>query len=469
MTGSPGDSAPGGDALSGGGLTGGSADSIPTSPLDEWTARRLGVQRLTREAIERWQVERLREVVAWAKERSPLYREAYAGVSEDALTRVADIASLPLLERDVLRERGPELVCVSLNDIARVVTVPTTGSTGSVKRLSFTEDDMELTADHFRNGMRALVDPGDRVLVLMPGKAPGSVGALLQEGLGRDGIEVHSYGFIDDPADVTACLRGFAADCLVGVPGQLVRLARSVAGRRIGRDRIKSVLFSGDHVTPAMRAAVQDAWGCLVFEHYGSTESGLGGAVQCRAFAGLHIREADLLFEVIDPETGRPLPDGAEGELVMTTLTRRGMPLIRFRTGDLVRMATVPCVCGSALRCVERVIGRAEGRVGLGPGLTLTVADLDEAVYAVDDVLGFNSVLDGEAAGDRLSVHVEADAAGQPPDLARVAERVRALPAIRAAGLDVVVDLADRSSAQPLTAKQRIVDARAAGRADGAG
>ncbi len=123
------------------------------------------------------------------------------------------------------------------------------------------------------------------------------------------------------------------------MPGQVVRLARSAAGRRIGPGRIKSVLLSGDHVTPAMRAAIEQAWDCRVFEHYGSTEVGLGGAVQCRAHAGLHVREADLLFEVVDPATGRALPDGADGELVVTTLTRRGMPLIRFRTGDLVRMA----------------------------------------------------------------------------------------------------------------------------------
>ncbi len=307
--------------------------TVPISPLDEWTARRLGVEHLTRPAIERWQLEQLREVVAWARERSPLYRRLYAGLPDDAPRSLEARAPLPLVEHSALRDHGMELVCVSLGDISRVVTVPTSGSTGPSKRVWFTEEDLELTIDHFRHGMRALVEPGDRVLVLMPGKTPGSVGALLEEGLRRDGIEAESYGFVDDCRSVADRILEFRADCLVGVPGQVLRLARSDAGRSIPRGRLKSVLFSGDHVATPVRKAVEAAWDCRVFEHYGSTELGLGGAVQCRAFAGLHVREADLLFEVVDPLTGESVDDGAEGELVATTLTRRGMPLVRFRTG----------------------------------------------------------------------------------------------------------------------------------------
>ena len=435
---------------------------IPISPLDAWTAGRLDVGRLSREAIEQWQGERLREVVAWVRERSPLYRGLYRDLPEDPVRSIGDAASLPLLEREALRDRGPELVCVSLSDIARVGTVPTTGSTGSPKRLWFTEEDLEITAEHFRHGMRALMEPGGRLLVLMPGKSPGSVGALLQDGLGRDGIDVHAYGFVDDPADVVACLLGFSADTVVGVPGQIVRLARSAAGQRVGRGRIRSVLLSGDHVTPAMREAIEQAWDCKVFEHYGSTESGLGGAVQCRALAGLHVREADLLFEVVDPATGRPLPDGDEGELVMTTLTRRGMPLIRFRTGDLVRMATAPCACGSVLRCVERVIGRKDDVIRLVEGHALSVADLDEAVYGVDGVMAFSAVLDRGTDGDRLTVEVETESSSPPAILAEVESRVRALPAVRGAGLEVIADLQAGSGAQSPAAKQRITDARGA-------
>ena len=434
--------------------------SVPVSPLEQWTAGRLGVDRLTREAIERWQVERLQEVVAWARARSPFYRDLYRDVPVRAFGDLRGSAALPFVERVALRDRGQEFVCVSLGDIARVVTLPTSGSTGAPKRLWFTEEDLELTADHFRHGMRALVEPGDRVLVLMPGQTPGSVGALLREGLGRDGIEVDSYGFVDDCDSVADRILEFGAHCLVGVPGQIVRLARSEAGRRIGRGRVKSVLLSGDHVTPAMRAAIEQAWDCRVFEHYGSTEVGLGGAVQCQAHAGLHVREADLLFEVVDPLSGEPLPDGAEGELVVSTLTRRGMPLIRYRTGDLVRMAAEPCACGSALRCVQRVIGRKDDRAVLNGGGVLTIADLDEAVFGVESVLAFAALLERGTCGDRLTVQV--DAGGRVPTglIAEIGRRVGTLPALRGGGVEIAVEAREEWGDLSPAAKQRITDLR---------
>ena len=443
--------------------------SVAVSPLEDWTAFRLGVKALTREAIEEWQVERLQEVITWARARSPFYRDLYEAMPSQDLSGLRGVDGLPFVERVVLRDRGQELVCVSLGDIARVVTLPTSGSTGPPKRLWFTEEDLGLTSDHFRHGMRALVGPGDHVLVLMPGQSPGSVGALLREGLARDGVEVDSYGFVDDCDKVAARILEFEADSLVGVPGQVVRLARSEAGRNIGPGRVKSVLLSGDHVTPAMRTAIEQTWACSVFEHYGSTEIGLGGAVQCRAHAGLHVREADLLFEVVDPLSGGSLPDGAEGELVVSTLTRRGMPLIRYRTGDLVRMAAEPCECGSSLRCVERIIGRMDDRTALEGGGFLTIADLDEAVYAVAEVLGFTARLERGRAGDRLTVRLDAgetcDGASpgvRPPAdfFAAVRERVGALPAVRRAGVEVSVEARGEADTQLPSAKQRIVDLR---------
>ena len=254
----------------------------------------------------------------------------------------------------------------------------------------------------------------------------------------------------------------YGADCLVGVPGQIVRLARSRAGREIGTGRVSSVLLSGDYVVAPMRRAIEEAWGCRVFEHYGSTELGLGGAVQCEALAGLHVREADLLFEVVDPSTGSPVADGEEGELVATTLTRRGMPLIRYRTGDMARMSATPCACGSVLGCLEKVIGRREDLAHLGGPVPLTVADLGEVMYGHDHVLGFAAVLESGPATDRLSVLVEVG--GDPsPDMPAALERsLSALPAIPAGAVDLVVTVSSRALPESGAAKQRIVDRRGA-------
>jgi len=99
--------------------------------------------------------------------------------------------------------------------------------------------------------------------------------------------------------------------------------------------RLKAVLLSTDHVPLSLTRAVEQAWHCRVFNHYGMTETGLGGGVECEARRGYHLREADLYVEIVEPDGALPVPDGEPGEVVVTTLTRTGMPLIRYRTGDL--------------------------------------------------------------------------------------------------------------------------------------
>ena len=437
--------------------------SVPKTPLDEWTARRVGVDCLTRPALERWQLERLREVIAWARERSPFYRRLYRHLPAGAPNDLRGLSILPLVRQSDLRDRGVDLVCVSQGDIARVVTVPTSGSTGPPKRVWFTEDDLELTVDHFRHGMRALVQPGERVLVLMPGKTPGSVGSLLREALSRDGVEAEAYGFVDGYKPVAKRIEDYGADCIVGVPSQVLKLARSRQGRGIPPGRLKSVLLSGDHVSSGLRAAIEQTWRCRVFEHYGSTEIGLGGAVQCQAFDGLHVREADLLFEVVDPRTGHPKADGEQGELAVTTLTRQGMPFIRFCTGDAARMASGRCKCGSVLRCLEGVEGRLEDVVDLGGGVLLTMAKLDEAVYAHDWTMGFTAEITGRTSDSRVVLRIQAFEAPSPLALEALARSIEAASSIRSDRLTVMLEVVGEGEDLPGTGKRRIRDSREPG------
>ena len=110
------------------------------------------------------------------------------------------------------------------------------------------------------------------------------------------------------------------------------------------------------------------------------TEMGLGGGVQCSARQGYHLREADLYFEIVDPHSGEPLPEGELGEVVFTTLTREGMPLIRYRTGDLSRFLPGQCPCGTLLRSMESIRQRVAGNLELAGGRLLTGGARRDAV-----------------------------------------------------------------------------------------
>ena len=140
--------------------------------------------------------------------------------------------------------------------------------------------------------------------------------------------------------------------CAVALPTQLAALAQKADGFQIP---MKTVLLSAEYVSRESRTRIKKAWGCRVFEHYGMTEMGLGCAVSCPVLEGCHVREADLYLEIIDPKTGMPLPDGQEGEVAFTTLTRKGMPFIRYRTGDWSSFLPEPCSCGSLLKRLSRV------------------------------------------------------------------------------------------------------------------
>jgi phenylacetate-coenzyme A ligase PaaK-like adenylate-forming protein len=138
------------------------------------------------------------------------------------------------------------------------------------------------------------------------------------------------------------------------------RLAAKSAADPIVVKNMRTILLSAQFISDTDKRIIENSWDCTVYEHYGMTEMGLGGAMQCEERVGYHPREADLLFEIIDPDTGDVLPDGAYGEIVFTTLTRQAMPLIRYRTGDFSRWLPEPCACGSVLKRLYKVGDRAE-------------------------------------------------------------------------------------------------------------
>jgi phenylacetate-coenzyme A ligase PaaK-like adenylate-forming protein len=118
------------------------------------------------------------------------------------------------------------------------------------------------------------------------------------------------------------------------------------------------------------------------------------------------LREADLYLEIIDPINGKTAPEGEYGEVVFTTLTRKGMPLIRYRTGDISRFISGDCPCGTVLRTLEKIRSRISNRADLGDGLYLTMADLDEALFPITEVWNFNAWLSHKGKIDYLQVEV---------------------------------------------------------------
>lgn len=382
------------------------------TPLESWIARKVtdsgdsGV--LTAKKLKDYQLNKLGETLDYVRQRSPFYQRHLAK-NHYPPARLEDIGELPLTTADDLRRFGREMICVRPGDIHRIVTLQTSGTTGPPKRVFFTEEDQELTLDFFHQGMLTMIKPGDRVLILLPGKTPGSVGELLQQGVARAGAEGFVHGPLGTPRAALEQMIQDQVNVLVGIPTQILTLARVQKKAQVPVAPLRSVLLTTDHVPRSIVRELTEVWACQVFNHYGMTEMGLGGGVDCQGLSGYHLREADLYFEIIEPLTGQPVQEGQFGEVVFTTLTRTGMPLIRYRTGDYSRFRLEDCPCGTVLRNLERIGSR--DRLALGDGKLLSMADLDEAVFPWDGVLNFSAVFTEEWGREVLSLELLMDGA----------------------------------------------------------
>ncbi len=408
------------------------ADSpLKQTPLHSWIADKIGSppEAFTREAIAAYQLRKVRETLSLARENSIFYRSRLNSFPPD-IASLEELKHCPFTTAEDVRRAPLQFLCVSQNEIQRVVTLGSSGTTGPPKRIFFTRDDQELTIDFFRVGMSTFTAPGDRVLILLPVERPGSVGDLLAIALERMGASGIRHGLVRDVGHTLAVMANEGVNGVVGVPTQVLGLVRKAGNEEPNRFRLKSALLTMDHVPQAIVRAVEAAWGCMVYNHYGMTEMGLGGGVECQARRGYHLREADLYIEVIDPIRFRTVPDGEYGEVVFTTLTRRGMPLIRYRTGDISRFIPGDCPCGTVLRTLEKVRTRIGKSVDLGNGHCLTMADLDEALFPIDGVWNFTAWLSGEGKIDCLNLEIW----GMGQTKAHVVqEAVEAIPAVRGA------------------------------------
>ena len=377
------------------------------TPLESLIGRSMdpgNAEPLTRAAIEQYQEKRLLQLVDYCRDHSPWYRQKLATAGSDTIKSLKDLSSLPLTNEEELRHHGLSMLCVSQDAVARIVTLPSSGTTGVPKRVFFTEDDLERTLDFFHQGIQALVDSGQKVAILLPGTTPDSTGHLLAQALERMAVTSHILGLIDEPEKAARQIAEIQPHVLVGFPVQILAIAQTAERYSIPLGPIRSVLLCSDYIPASLSARLSELLHCQIFSHYGTVETGLGGGVDCEAHCGCHLRETDLLFEIIDPKTAMPLPVGDWGEIVFTTLTRTGMPLIRYRTGDYSRLLAGPCPCGSHIRRLDKVLGRIHQFRTLAGNEQLTMASLDEILFTIPGLLDFQATLTSEGQQDTLQL-----------------------------------------------------------------
>ncbi|PCG83063.1 phenylacetate--CoA ligase [Streptomyces sp. WZ.A104] len=428
------------------------------------TAMLDAAERLGRDELEALQLERLRTTLHHAYTNVPFYREAFdrAGLRPEDCRTLADLARFPFTAKADLRDNYPfGMFAVPERDVRRIHA--SSGTTGRPTVVGYTERDLDTWADVVARSIRAAGGrPGHKVHVAYGyGLFTGGLGA--HYGAERLGCTVipASGGMTSRQVRL---IQDFRPEIVMITPSYMLTLLDEF--ERQGVDprttSLKVGIFGAEPWTEAMRREIEERFAIDAVDIYGLSEViGPGVAQECvETKDGLHIWEDHFYPEVVDPFTGDVLPDGEEGELVFTSLTKEAMPMIRYRTRDLTRLLP-----GTArtFRRMEKVTGRSDDMVILR-GVNLFPTQIEEIVLRTPAVAPhFQLRLTRQGRLDALTVRAEAR--GE----ATAAERETAALAIAAAvkdgiGVSVGVEIVDPESLERSVGKiRRIVDLRESG------
>lgn len=355
------------------------------------------------------QLERMKWSIRHAYDNVPMYRARFDEIGEhpDDLKTLADLAKFPFTYKNDLRDNYPfGLFAVPREQIVRVHA--SSGTTGKPTVVGYTKNDIEMWANMVARSMRASgTKPGDVAHIAYGyGLFTGGLGA--HYGAERMGCTVVPVSGGMTERQVTL-IEDFKPKTIMVTPSYMLNILEQY--QKAGIDPRKSSLevgiFGAEPWTNAMRSEVEEAFDMHAVDIYGLSEIlGPGVANECvETKDGLHIWEDHFYPEIIDPETGEVLPDGEMGELVFTTITKEGLPMIRYRTRDLTRL--LPGTARS-MRRMEKITGRSDDMIILR-GVNVFPTQIEEQVLSISELAPYFQIeLTREGRMDAMSVAVEA-------------------------------------------------------------
>ncbi len=372
---------------------------------------------LPRERLDALQAERLRATVARAGAAVPFYQERFAAAGVDAgrISSPADVARLPFTRKGDLRDHYPfGFFAVPREQVVRLHA--SSGTKGKPTVVGYTAADIDTWAACCARALAcAGARPGD-VVHNAYGYGLFTGGLGLHYGVERLGATVVPASGGNTPRQILL-LQDFAARVLCCTPSYALNIAGVMAQTGVDRSSIGLELgvFGAEPWTAEMRRRIERSFGITALDIYGLSEvMGPGVAMECaEGRDGLHLWEDHFLPEIVDPASGEPLPDGRFGELVLTTLTKEAMPVIRYRTGDLTMLMAEPCVCGRTHRRIARLAGRTDDML-IVRGVNVFPSEIERVLLETPELAPhYRVTVDRRQALDTLEVEVEVTEEGR--------------------------------------------------------
>jgi phenylacetate-CoA ligase len=418
---------------------------------------------LPRARLEQIQLQRLRSVVTRAHERVEHFRRRMEErkLTPASLRGLEDLAQLPFTVKADLRDTYPfGLFASPMEEIVRLHA--SSGTTGKPIVVAYTREDIEVWKEVMvRAFISCGVHRGDVIQNAYGyGLFTGGLGAHYGgEALGATVIPI-SGGNTDRQLMV---MQDFGVTVICSTPSYFLHLIEHTQATQTPV-HVRVGVFGAEPWSEAMRQRIQADTGIRAYDIYGLSEIiGPGVGVECSGQAGLHLFEDHFLPEIIDPATGRVLPDGTEGELVLTTLSKQAMPMIRYRTRDMTTLIPEPCACGRTLRRIRRIERRSDDMFIIR-GVNVFPSQVETALLQVEGTLPhYEIVLTRDKGLDQMEVRVEVT-----PEV--FSDKMRALEAVQkkladaveqVLGIRVAVALVEpRSIARSEGKAKRVIDKR---------
>ncbi len=418
-------------------------------------------------AMARVQGERLGRLVDVLHRRVPFYRAkmAAAGVRPQDIQGIGDITRLPFTTKDEMRDVYPYgLLAVDLKEIVEIHT--SSGTTGTPVVDAYTAGDIDIWAEAMARTLTAGGTTRHDIVQNAYGYGLFTGGLGVHYGARRIGATVIPISGGNTKRQL-AVLRDFKSTILTCTPSYSLFLAEVAReeGVDLGAVGLKAGFFGAEPWSESMRTEIEAKLHLLSIDIYGLTEIiGPGVAMECERHAGLHINEDHFYPEVIDPKTGAVLPDGQKGELVITTLTKDGTPVLRYRTRDITFLDHAPCACGRTTVRMHRVLGRTDDMLIIR-GVNVFPSQIEEVILKGEGVEPhYQLVVERRDQLDELEVQVEMNEAVFSDEIRNLEQVERRIEADLYAALNIhtrVKLVEPKSIARSESKAKRIIDKRA--------
>ncbi|HZK70924.1 MAG TPA: phenylacetate--CoA ligase [Clostridia bacterium] len=368
------------------------------------------IECMGKEEIQLLQLKRLKEVVNRAYKNVPFYRKKFdeIGLKPEHIKTLKDIEKIPFTTKNDLRDNYPyDLFAVPMKEIVRLHA--SSGTTGKPIIVGYTKKDLEDWSESVARVICAAGGTDEDIAQVVFGYGLFTGGFGLHYGLEKVGITVIPSSSGNSERQLML-MEDLGATIIVGTPSYALYLAEIAQELGISMDRFKLRLglFGGEGHTPEMRREIEKRWGIKVTENYGLSEIvGPGVSGECYCQQGMHINE-DLYYpEIINSSTGKTLDYGEKGEIVFTTLTKEGIPILRYRTKDITYLIPEKCECGRSSIRMNKILGRCDDMLIIR-GVNVFPSQIESVLIGMEHIgPHYQIIVRKKGYMDEIEIHVE--------------------------------------------------------------